>query len=213
LGTAFRDIKLAATTMPDLGGDEGFQRFNALYREIQQEMLTLGKCDEVAGQTSPKDLEKKTSTIAGRKSKKKAPLASTAETVDSPATAGGEPRPKKKVRQAKPEAAASQPPESGGTLVLWLVGAGLLAGAAGVVYTLLKSNTKGKRRRALDKTLPDSLAAPEGDMAGGPLFESAPPVEPRPKPRVAKVAKPAESPRTADGPKPVRPPKKPPEPS
>jgi hypothetical protein len=211
LGTAFRDIKLAAATMPDLGGDEGFQRFNELYRDIQQEMLTLGKCDEVAGQTAPKDLEKKSSTVAGRKSKKKAALASTGDTAVSAASEGGEPRTKKKGKPAKSQTAETQAPESGGTLVLWLVGAGLLAGAAGVAYTLLKSNTKGKRRRALDKTLPDSLAAPEGDLAGGPMFESAPPVEPRPKPRVAKVAKPGEAPRTPDGTKPPRPPKKPPE--
>jgi hypothetical protein len=210
LGTAFRDIKLAATTMPALGGDDGYQRFNALYRDIQQEMLTLGKCDEVAGQTTPKDLEKKLSTVAGRKTKKKAPLASTGETAGTAATEGGEPRSNKTRKQAKSETAETQAPESGGTLVLWLVGAGLLAGAAGVAYTLLKPNKKGKRRRALDQTLPDSLAPPEGDLADGPMFESAPLVEPRPKPRVAKAAKPGDSPRPADGTKPVRPPKKPP---
>ncbi|MFN6106832.1 MAG: hypothetical protein ACK5EA_20590 [Planctomycetaceae bacterium] len=217
LGTAFRDIKLAATTMPDLGGDEGYQRFNTLYRDVQQEMLTLGKCDEVAGQTSPKDLEKKSSTVAGRKTRKKAPLAGTAETASAGTTDGDEPRPRQSSKSSKSKKTQSKPaetqaPESGGTLVLWLVGAGLLAGAAGVAYTLLKPSTKGKRRRALDLTLPDSVSAPEGDLAGGPVFESANgAAAPRAKPRVAKPAKPSELPRSADAGPPPAPPRKRPE--
>ena len=95
---------------------------------------------------------------------------------------------------------------------MWLVGAGLLAGAAGVAYTLLKPSTKGKRRRALDLTLPDSVSAPEGDLAGGPVFESANgAAAPRAKPRVAKPAKPSELPRSADAGPPPAPPRKRPE--
>jgi len=209
LGTAFRDIKLTAATMPGLGGDEGFQKYNSLYRDVQKEMLALGKCDEVAGLSSPRDLEKKTSSVGGRVAKKK-PAANAASPVASgapTATEPGESRPRKTRKTAKAAPVETKEPESGGTLVLWLVGAGLLAGGAGVAYTLLKPNKKGSRRRVLDETLPESVSGPDGGVAAVPSFESAPPADSRPKPRVAKA------PRPADPGKPPTPPKKRPEPS
>jgi len=184
LATAYRDVRLTATTMPGMGGDASYERFNTLFREIQQDMLDLGRFDEVAKLTAPADLERREISAAGKTAKKKKPKPA-ADLTDTatPRDPGGARTKGTAEGSAKGQAPASS---GSGSLLPWLAGlAGLLA-LGGGLFHVLKGG--GKKRRPTAATV---------ELPGG-----APPAKPATRP-ATRPAKPAVGSAGEPGTKPV----------
>lgn len=189
MGLAYRDIRLTATVMPGLGGDEGYQRFNKLYREIQQQMINIGKFDEVAGKTSPVDLDRKqvVSGTVGKAKKAK----TTSQTKDSPKKTAGTDQ-KSQANSADSSSTNTANSDSGSFAPVF-AGLLLLIGAAAVIFFVVKSGRRSRRpvvdtapitgpRTATEpKKKPAQQTRPKATASG---VSPPPPAEPQsPKPK------------------------------
>ncbi|MCY2963017.1 MAG: hypothetical protein NT069_05075, partial [Planctomycetota bacterium] len=170
LGTAYRDIRVTATTMPSLGGEESFQRFNTLYREIQQEMINAGKFDEVAGLSQPVDLEIKEGGGSGSLKGKKKPAKTEAAKTEVASTEPAAAAKKKKAKSAEP-APPAKTEGSGGSIVPWIVAGTLLVAAGGIVWAMLRSSSSRRRRRPVSESI--EVPAPKPTRAAKPASPPA----------------------------------------
>jgi len=187
LATAYRDVRLTATTMPGMGGDESYERFNKLFKDIQQDMLELGKFDEVAKLTAPADLERREISSAGKTAKKKKPKP-TAEATAATPDAGG----------AKTAAKSATTPAAGGgsTLLPLLAGLAGLAALVGGLFFVLKK--QGKKRRPVAESV-------ELPPAGAPARPAARPAVKAPRPAPTEGATAASAPGVAPTARPASP--------
>lgn len=148
LEAAMRDVTVTASLSEDLGGGESWDKFNQLYRSIQQKMLDEGHAAMKGKQVA--DLEKRIKVdpadlVAAAAEKKKAEATTVATS--------------KKTKAAK--AAPAKPASSGGSgmiigLLVIVVAGG---GAAAYYFTSIKGKKK-KPRKQLQLAEATPVAAP-----------------------------------------------------
>jgi hypothetical protein len=131
LSKALRDVLVTSTLTPALGGEESWKRFNALYRDIQKEMIAMGKFDEVAQRAAPVDLDKTRPRAVARKQPDRKPAPEVA-------------------KQDRPAAAAIPQERGNGFLQTLLLVFVLVGGGAAATWLVIR---KPKPRRVYDLSI------------------------------------------------------------
>ncbi len=145
---AYKAVRRPAALVPNLGGGETWARFNALYRKIQDEMLSLGM-EQMRGKEVA-DFEKRNLTKEERaevEAKLKQARDAEIAAVDGEAPAGKKPKAKGNRKNKGKDKAKAAAETNWAPIVVVIVL--ILIAASGGAYFFLAGRKKKKRRRAV----------------------------------------------------------------